>query len=244
MITSIIIDDEEGAIESLRWELNNFKNEITVLQSFTKVQEAILFLQDNTVDAIFLDIEMPKMNGFEFLERFKNRKFAVIITTAYNEYALPAIKKQCLDFLSKPTDRESLEECITKIKAFVKEHQLKDYFEEILIKKVSEKDNVKKITLNCDGKLMFLIPDDIIYCESDGNYSTIFMESKKKILVTMKLKQLEEKLPDDFFRIHNSYIINLNKVQEYLKNDGYVILTDQSKIPVSRQKKMLFLGKF
>lgn len=244
MITAVIIDDEANAIESLQWELNNFKSEIQVLETFTQASEAVDFLEKNMVDAVFLDIEMPGMNGFEFLEKFEKRKFAVIITSAYHNYALPAIKAQCLDFLPKPTDEKAVKECLEKIKKFKTDHFFIDYFEEALFSKMGSKENNKKITINTDGKVMFLLPDDIIYCESDGNYSTIFLENGKKIVLSLKLKQLEEKLTDDFFRIHNSYVINLNKVQEYIKNDAYVILTNQAKIPVSRQKKSIFLDKY
>lgn len=244
MITAVIIDDEANAIESLQWELNHFKSEITVIATFTMAVEAKSFLEKNSVDAVFLDVEMPGMNGFELLESLERRKFAVIITTAYHSYAIPAIKAQCLDFLPKPTDEEAIKTCIEKIKKYRKEHFFIDYFEEALFSKMNDKDNNKKITINTDGKVMFLLPDDIIYCESDGNYSTIFLENGKKIVLTIKLKQLEDKLTDDFFRIHNSYVINLNKVQEYLKHDAYVILTNQAKIPVSRQKKSMFLDKY
>ena len=85
---------------------------------------------------------------------------------------------------------------------------------------------------------MYLTPDEILFCESDGNYTTIYLTNGKSIVVTQKLKQIEEKLKDDFFRVHNTYVINLEKVSEYLKHDGYVILTNKIKIPVSRQKKL------
>ena len=100
----------------------------------------------------------------------------------------------------------------------------------------------KRITLNTDGKLLFLESDEILYAESDGNYSTIFLTDGQKIVLTKKLKEVNELLPSDsFFRIHNSYIINLNKIKEFLKTDGYVVLKSNHKIPVSRQKKSDFL---
>ena len=243
MITAILIDDEPDALECLQWELENFKDEIRVAATFNNAHNAIEFLQKNETDAVFLDVEMPEMSGFEFLEKFAKRNFAVIITTAYQDYALPAIKKQCLDFLQKPTDSAAIKECINKIKNFKNEHLFINYFEEKLYRK-AEKEGHKKIIINTDGKLMFLQPDEIIYCESDGNYSTIYLENEKKILISTPLKQLEEKLTDDFFRIHHSYIINMNKVQEYLKNHSYVILSNNIKIPVSRQKKSSFLDRF
>ncbi|MGB5371074.1 MAG: LytTR family DNA-binding domain-containing protein, partial [Flavobacteriaceae bacterium] len=100
----------------------------------------------------------------------------------------------------------------------------------------------RRITINTDGKLLFLEAEEILYAESDGNYSTLYLADGQKILLTKKLKEVNELLPDDtFFRIHNSYIINLNKIKEFLKTDGYVVLKSNHKIPVSRQKKSDFL---
>ena len=110
--------------------------------------------------------------------------------------------------------------------------------------KFNNKLHHKKITINTDGKLVFLEPKDIYYVASDGNYSTLYLSDNKKIVVTKKLKEMNELFPSDqFFRIHNSYIINLQKIKEFLKTDGYVVLENNAKIPVSRQKKSEFLKK-
>ena len=129
----------------------------------------------------------------------------------------------------------------------IKKHNAKgfsaDKFEDILLK-FNNKLHHKKITINTDGKLVFLEPKDIFYVESDGNYSTLYLSENKKIVVTKKLKEINELLPKDhFFRIHNSYIINLHKIKEFLKSDGYVILESGAKVPVSRQRKSEFLDK-
>ena len=109
----------------------------------------------------------------------------------------------------------------------------------------NKKLNNKKITINTDGKLIFLEPEEIVFIESDGNYSSIHTTNNKKIVVTKKLKEVNTLLSEElFFRIHKSYIINLKKVKEFLKTDGYVVLENNQKIPVSRQKKAEFLDKF
>lgn len=243
MITVILIDDEQDALDCLRCELENLKDQIRILHSFTSPIGAAKFLYKNAVDAVFVDVEMPEMNGFDFLKKFPERKFAVIITTDKCEYALAAIKQQCLDFLQKPADPGSVKICLEKIKIFKKEHNLIDYLEDKLERK-TEREGHKKIIINTDGKLMFLKPDELIYCESDGNYSTLFLDNGKKIVISIPLKQLEERLTKDFFRVHHSYIINMNSVQEYLKSDSFVVLTNNVKIPVSRQKKTGFLDQF
>ncbi|QNM85329.1 response regulator transcription factor [Polaribacter pectinis] len=243
MIKAVIIDDEPKAIQGLTWELSNFENEIEVIATFTEPEKAIPYLNDSQIDCLFLDIEMPTMDGFQFLEKLDKKDFAVVITTAYNEYAITALKKEAIDYLLKPIDSDDLAETLSKIKKYLSKGFNADKFEDILLK-FNNKLNHKKITINTDGKLVFLEPKDIFYVASDGNYSTLFLSENKKIVVTKKLKEIDELLPKDhFFRIHNSYIINLNKIKEFLKTDGYVVLENNAKIPVSRQRKSAFLKK-
>lgn len=241
MLQAVIVDDEIKALQSLTWELTNFSDEINVIASFTNPNEALNYLEKHTPDCLFLDIEMPTMDGFQFIRKLTNKNFPVVITTAYNQYALKAIKSQALDYLLKPIDTDDLEETIAKIKKFNNNNFSVEKLEMVLLNYNSRAIH-KRITLNTDGKLLFLESDEILYAESDGNYSTIFLTDGQKIVLTKKLKEVNELLPSDsFFRIHNSYIINLNKIKEFLKTDGYVVLKSNHKIPVSRQKKSDFL---
>ncbi|WP_397444973.1 LytR/AlgR family response regulator transcription factor [Polaribacter sp. R77954] len=243
MIRAVIIDDEPKAIQSLAWELSNFNDELEVVATFTEPEKAIHYLKSTKIDCLFLDIEMPTMDGFQFLEQLEIKDFAVVITTAYNEYAITALKKEAIDYLLKPIDSDDLTETIQKIKKHNTKGFNADKFEDMLLK-FNNKLHHKKITINTDGKLVFLEPNDIYYVESDGNYSTLHLSKNKKIVVTKKLKEINELLPKDhFFRIHNSYIINLNIIKEFLKSDGYVILESGAKVPVSRQRKSEFLEK-
>jgi len=243
MIKAVIIDDEPKAIQGLAWELSNFEDELEVVATFTEPEKAIPYLKTSKIDCLFLDIEMPTMDGFQFLEKLEKKDFAVVITTAYNEYAITALKKEAVDYLLKPIDTDDLADTIEKIKKHNTKGFSADKFEDILLK-FNNKLHHKKITINTDGKLVFLEPKDIFYVASDGNYSTLYLSDNKKIVVTKKLKDIDELLPNDhFFRIHNSYIINLNKIKEFLKSDGYVVLENNTKIPVSRQRKSEFLEK-
>ena len=243
MIKAVIVDDEPKAIQSLSWELSNFSNEIDVIQTFSDPEEAISYLNTNSPDCLFLDIQMPTMDGFQFLKKLSNKDFAVVITTAYDEYAIKALKHEAIDYLLKPIDSDDLEETIQKIK--------KHNFRALNVSKIEEvltnfngKLDKKRITINTDGKLIFLNIDDILYVESDGNYSTIFLEGSQKIVITKKLKEVNAILPEHcFFRIHNSYIINLNKIKEFIKSEGYVVMQSNQKIPVARQRKSDFLEK-
>jgi two-component system LytT family response regulator len=241
MLEAVIVDDEIKALQSLSWELTNLSDEVDIIASFTDAREALDYLEKNTPDCLFLDIEMPAMDGFQFIKNLKNKDFPVVITTAYNQYALQALKNEAIDYLLKPIDSDDLEETITKIKKHNAKNLTVERLEKILLNFNSASQS-KKITINTDGKLVFLNSDEILYAESDGNYSTIFLKDGQKILLTKKLKEVNALLPENsFFRIHNSYIINLNKIKEFLKTDGYVILESNHKIPVSRQKKSDFL---
>lgn len=247
MLKAVIVDDEDKAIKSLLWELSNFNEDVEVLKTFNKPEEALIYLEDHKIDCLFLDIEMPTMDGFKFIEKLTKRDFAIIITTAYNEYAVEALKKEAVDYLLKPVDSDDLGDCIKKLKNHSKKNSQIDTgvkFEEILLR-FNEKFNQKKIIINTDGKLLFLEASEILFVESDGNYSSINTIDNKKIVLTKKLKEVHALLPSDqFFRIHNSYVVNLHKIKEFYKADGYVIIENNHKIPVSRQKKSEFLDQF
>jgi len=241
MIEAVLVDDEVKALQSLSWELTNFSDEIEIIASFTDPLEALGYLEGNRPDCLFLDIEMPTMDGFQFIKNLKTKNFPVVITTAYNQYAIKALKNEAIDYLLKPIDSDDLKDTIGKIKRYNSRNFTAENLEKLLLK-FNNNPIRKKITLNTDGKLIFLESDEILYAESDGNYSTIFLANGNKIVLTKKLKEVNEILPSDtFFRVHNSYIVNIGKIKEFLKTDGYVILDSKHKIPVSRQKKSDFL---
>ena len=243
MLRAVIVDDEPKAIQSLIWELGNFKEEIEVIQSFTKPEEALKYLTLNTPDCLFLDVQMPTIGGFQFLEQLDEINFAVVITTAYDEYAIKALKHDAIDYLLKPIDSDDLRDTISKIKKHSNRQFSISKLENMLLNFNSKFDK-KRITINTDGKLLFLDVDDIIYVASDGNYSTLYLQDEKKIVVTKKLKEVDAILPEHyFFRIHNSYIINLGKIKAFIKNEGYVVMDSNHKIPVARQRKSDFLEK-
>jgi two-component system LytT family response regulator len=243
MIKAVIVDDEPKAIQSLTWELSNLGNEVGILKTFTNPEDALIFLKTNRPDCLFLDIQMPTMDGFQFLERLTNRDFAVIITTAYDEYAIKALKHEAIDYLLKPIDSDDLISTLDKVVKYNSRLLNHDKLERLMTK-FDQPFNNKKIAINTDGKLVFIYADDIIFVESDGNYSTIFLKDNQKMVVTKKLKEVNQLLPEQsFFRIHNSYIINLSKIEAFLKTEGYVIMESKHKIPVARQRKSDFLDK-
>lgn len=241
MLKAVIVDDEERALESLRWELTHFSDEIEVVASFTDPARALDYLTAHQPDCLFLDIEMPTMDGFQFIQKMHNQDLAVVITTAYNQYAIKALKNEAIDYLLKPIDADDLKDTIVKIRKHNARFLTAERLEQILLEH-NQTSAQRRITLNTDGKLLFLENDEVLYAESDGNYSTIYLSNGQKVVLTKKLKEVGEILPaDTFFRVHNSYIINLNMIAEFIKTDGYVVLKSNHKIPVSRQKKSDFL---
>ncbi len=240
---AIIVDDEAAAINSLSWELRKYPDFISVIETFTSPKDAISGINYLKPDCVFLDIEMPEMSGFSLLDKLEYRNFAIVITTAYNQYAIQAIKESAVDYLLKPVDQDDIQGVIEKLKKLNGQqsfqHQFKQTFEAL-----SRASAPQLIQIPVSGKILFLRLADIVYCESDGNYSKVYLESGEQVLVSKKLKELEELLPARlFFRIHNSFIVHLLKVDEYIRNDGYLVLSNNSKIPISRNKKDAFLHR-
>lgn len=237
MITALIIDDEPTSAEALRLKIMKASEEIEILKIFNSTKEALREFNDLLPEAVFLDIEMPEVDGFQFLEHFPNRTFEVIITTAHDEYAIKAVRQSAIDFLLKPVSISELKDAIERLKTKLKA-------------KTKEKTSVTKLNAQFDKipipsmrGLQFIKVTDILYLSSDGNYTTIYLNDKQKIVSSKNLGDYEALLDNlHFFRIHHSTIINLSHIREYLKGEGgSVILTDGSELDVSKRKKREFL---
>ena len=241
----LLIDDELNALKSLAWEIQTFCPEVEVVDQFVKPQDALNFIKVNEVDLIFLDIEMPGMNGFQFLDHCVHRNFKVVITTAYDHYAIQAIKLKAFDYLLKPIDSDDLKTCIEKVIADKKSEKSNVQIEKLLTD-FSQKNSspIQKISFNAEGKLLFFNLSDILYFKSEGNYSFIYTNKTQKKLINHNLKSVEDKLIDyPFVRIHNSFIINISKIIEFNKAEQYIILEHDVVLPVSRTKKEELLNK-
>lgn len=244
-MNAVLIDDELNALKSLAWEIETFCNDVTVIGQFSDPLEALKYVEKNTVDIIFLDIEMPGLNGFQFIDLCPAKGMKIIITTAYNQYAIQAIKKRAFDYLLKPIDSDDLKECVEKIKFEINQEKLQVDIEKILLDFTSKTNsNYQRLSFNSESKLFFYDADDILYVKSEGNNSYIYFDKTKKKLINHNLKAVEDKLLNyPFARVHNSFIINLNKLIEFNKSEQYVILDYDVIIPVSRQKKDELLNK-
>ncbi|MCF6278815.1 MAG: LytTR family DNA-binding domain-containing protein [Flavobacteriaceae bacterium] len=236
MLKIVIVDDENDALEALEWKLNRYIDNVEVIKCISPV-ESIDIINNTNPDIVFLDIQMPEMDGFTLLENLTNRKFNLIFTTAHDEFALKAIKVSAIDYLLKPVDKDELIESIAKIKEKKKGELLEDKLQ-LLLGNLEETNN-DKINISADGKVYLLEKEEVIMLKSDKSYTTLFLTSEQQIVVSKTLKEVEKKFQfSEFYRVHNSYLINLTHVKEYLKGlGGELIMTNGHTASISRNKK-------
>ena len=243
-LKAIIIDDEPYCCEILAAMLESDCPEVEIIGIYNNAKDALIAIRQQSPDLVFLDVEMPRMNGFEMLEQLPAINFHLIFTTSYDQYALKAIRFSAIDYLLKPIDREELKKAVDKVKERIQTpipQQL-----EILMQKLKHPSiQINKIALPTMEGLQMIPVDTIISCESDDNYTSLQLKSKKKILVTRSLKDMEEILEQhSFIRVHRYYIVNLNEIEKYIKGEGgYLVMSDGTSIDVARNKKEVLLKK-
>lgn len=246
-IKAIIVDDELHCIDALRAMLQKKCPEVTVLAGVNSVKEARQLIDELQPDLVFLDVEMPHQNGFELLKQYDKITFDVIFTTAYEQYALKAIKFNALDYLLKPFSVQELQEALRKFheRRSQKQDATIAPLEVFLQNMKTLQQTNKKIALPTINGLVFMPVQNIVRCESTGNYTKIFFTDKKQLLVSKPLKEFEELLTDvDFFRVHNSHLINLQQMESYLQGEGgFALMSDGTQVEVSRRRKAEFLKK-
>ena len=246
MINVILIDDETHCLDSLSILLNKFCPEVQILQRCLSAKQGLDASMKHKVDLVFLDVEMPYMNGFEFLEQFSKIPFSVIFTTAYDKYAIKAIRFSALDYLLKPIDPKELIAAVHKVEAHNNPPTGEQF--RMLLDKIQHKENgLTKIAVPIAEGFELVKADDIITCEADNNYTYLHLKNKRKITACRTLKEVEEQLESfsSFIRVHHSYIVNLNEVTKYVRGDGgYLTMSDGSTVDVSRSRKNALLKFF
>lgn len=247
-IKAIIVDDEQHCIDALQTMLQKKCPEVIVLGGAKNVSDARNMVEELQPDLVFLDVEMPHQNGFELLKLFDKIFFDVIFTTAYEQYALKAIKFNALDYLLKPFSVQDLQEAIARFRekqANRSREQTVSPLEVFLQNMKTLQQSHKKIALPTINGLVFMPVQNIVRCESTGNYTKIFFTDKKNLMVSRPLKEFEELLTDvDFFRVHNSHLINLQQMQSYIQGEGgFALMSDGTQVEVSRRRKAEFLKR-
>ncbi len=247
MIKAVIIDDERHSVETLSLKLEKFCPEVAIAAQFTNSVEGLNYLRNNPPDLLFLDIEMPRLNGFELLEKLEEVPFDVVFTTAYDEFGIRAIKFSALDYLLKPVQGEELKKAVErhtrKSRQPLSSSQLEVLFSNI---REEQRGRPGKIALATKETIEFVFPNDIVACSSDSNYTMVYLMDGRKKLISKTLKEFEDLLTEfSFFRIHHSHLANLNHVKEFVRADGgYLIMANKMTLPVSRSRREELLKQF
>ena len=247
MVKAVIIDDERHSVETLKLKLEKHCPEVEVAASFTDSEKGLAHLQESPPNLLFLDIEMPRLNGFELLESLGEVPFDVIFTTAYDEFGIRAIKFSALDYLLKPIQAEELKAAVER-HSQKSRHNLSNSQLEVLFSNIKEEQQGRpgKIALATKESIEFVFPEEIVACSSDSNYTMIYMKDGRKKLISRTLKDFEELLVEyGFYRTHHSHLVNLNHVREFVRADGgYLVMSNKMKLPVSRSRREELLRQF
>lgn len=241
MKTAVIIDDELKGRIALRQKLNDYCADVQVVGEAENGEEGIKLIEQQLPNIVFLDIEMPRMNGFDMLHQLPQKNFDLIFTTAYDQYAIKAIKYAAFDYLLKPVDIEELKLAVSKSNSRQLSNTEKKL--EVLDQNLRGKAILNKVAISSLDGLLFFNIADIVHLEANGNYTTIYFSNRPKLVASKTLKDFEDLLPVDiFFRTHHSHLINLNYIKRYIKGDGGQIeLQDGTYVDVARRKKEEFL---
>jgi len=240
MLKAILIDDEKHALETLLGEIEKHCPEIKVVDTCLSGEDGIESIRKHTPDVVFLDIDMPGLNGFEVLEKVENMDFEVVFTTAFEKYAIKAFRLSAIHYLLKPIGKTKLREATQRL---MKHRENNHLFEE---RYKEFKDNLnqnnphKKIILSTQKSHDLIALQDILYCEADRNYTTVYLINGDDKVYSRQIKYLEEVLESyNFFRVHTSFLVNLNHVKRYIKADGgsLEITNGKKDIPVARKRK-------
>lgn len=244
-IKAIIIDDEQDAREALRLAIQRFCMEVEVVASCSSVSSGIQAIQKQQPDLVFLDIQMPYQSGFDLLEALEVIRFEVIFVTAYEQYALRAIKFSALDYLLKPVDIDELARAIERVverRLQASQHQ----YQAAAANLKYQAQKINKLAIPALDGILFLPINDIIFCQADGNYTHLMLQGGKRHLVCKKLKDFEGVLSHaNFCRVHHSALINVQHIEKYVRGEGgYVIMKEGHHVDVSRRKKEALLSLF
>lgn len=242
-MTAIIIDDEEMGRLSLRKKITSYCEDVVVVGEAENGEQGIRLIAEKNPDLVFLDIEMPVMGGFEMMSKLPEQNFHLIFVTAYDQYAIKAIRYAAFDYLLKPVDIDLLKQALQRIKTRPNKETKKQL--QTLQDQLNPEHPLSKIAIPTMDGLLFFNTEDILHVEAEGNYTTVYLDNGHKQVTSRTLKEFEELLPPTtFFRCHHSHMINLRSISRYMKGDGGQIELENGQIiPVSRRKKDAFLKR-
>lgn len=239
----MLIDDEIHCLDTLEMLLADYCPEVQVVEKCWSAKKGLEAIERERPDVLFLDIEMPVMNGFEMLEHLKMIDFPIVFTTSYDQYAIKAIRFSALDYLLKPVDPKELIASVRKAST-QKAVPTPEQFSMLIDHLKSGKTGFLKIAVPTLQGLELIAVEDILRCDADDNYTHIHRKGRPRITACRSLKEIEEQLRDfDFFlRVHHSYLVNLNEIERYVKGEGgYLVMSDGSTVDVSRSRKEMLV---
>jgi two-component system LytT family response regulator len=244
MIQSIVIDDEQHCIRSILSDLQQYCPSIEVLDACSSAKDGIMAIKKLKPDLVFLDVEMPWMNGFEMLEILGEINFSIIFTTAHDEFAAKAFRISAVDYLLKPIDANDLKTAVQKVEQKMEEGGSMQHISNLL-RNMRQSSADQKIALPQREGYEFVDISTIIYCQAEGAYTKIFIDEKKPMLISRTLGDVEELLsPEIFQRIHHSTLVNVSYITQFLRTDGgYVVLKNGEKLSVSKAKKEMLMAR-
>jgi len=239
MLRTILIDDESHSLESLEFGLRKHCPEIDIIAKSKGAQMGVDAIRSHKPDLVFLDIDMPVMNGFELLEEVREIPFDVIFATAYDEYAVRAIKVSAMDYLLKPIAPDDLKSAVQKVIDKRTQEDPLAKLDVLLTNFRNSSDGFQKLAIPTLNGLDFINIGDIIYCIADGSYTEVHTVEGECYTISKTMKETSELLQNpEFFRTHQSYLINLNYIKKYIKGSGgQLIMLNGKSIPVARARK-------
>ncbi|QNK79044.1 response regulator transcription factor [Winogradskyella sp. PAMC22761] len=242
-LTAIIVDDEISNIKGLQKKLKNLFPNITIVGSYQKPEAAIVAIKELKPQLVFLDIQMPRINGFELLKAVGVIDFQVIFVTAYSEYAIQAFKQNAIDYILKPIDNIELKLAVEKaIKSVEAQENVELNSKLLKLISTTVTENNKLIVPTVKG-LSFIPQDEVLHIEGYEGYTKIHLEDNSTLMSSYNLGKFEKVVSSNFFKCHKSHIVNLNKVRHF-ENEGYLVLENKQRIPISRANKKAFLELF
>ncbi len=239
MTKAIIIEDEMDAKQLLSRILSDYCPTVKLIGTASNLNKGEQLINELEPDLVFMDIQLGDQTGFQLMDRLEKKSFKLIITTAYEEFALKAFKYEAIDYILKPYSPKSIIAAIGRVTKAYHDSAVYRRLDSLL----NNKKTSKKISLPTSEGILLININDILHIEADRSYSNVYLENNTKQVISKSLKDLQELLPkSDFFRIHTSYLINLNKIERYSNEDGgAVIMSDKKRVPIARRRKNEFM---
>jgi two-component system, LytTR family, response regulator len=243
---TIIIEDEAKNRDILKKIITDYCPDVQIVKECTGIEDSLKEIAKLNPDLVLLDIEIEDGNAFDLLNKIETIPFEIIFITAYESYCIKAFKYNAIDYLLKPINIEELIVAVSKAKEKLGKHIFAAQVKELLHDIKHQNADIAKIAIHSMEGIDFIALEDIILLEANGNYTTFFLKGNRKIVSSKKIREYEELFADrNFFRIHNSYIVNLNCIKKYIKGrGGFVVMENEVKIEVASRKKNEFLAKF